>query len=132
MEYQRVYRRRYMGLLLFMLMGDRMCSEKDQVFVDGTQQGGLIDRQCNRLMPWDFITDYFNRKKGALLSPMQVRERLDQELKVQSPGRYQPAKTVVKTIAADRRYYKLASGDILDMESKTIINRESLQALLNY
>ncbi len=49
-----------------------------------------------------------------------------------SQCRYQPAKIEVKTIRADRRYYKLASGDILDMESKTIINRESLQALLNY
>ena len=46
-------------------------------------------------------------------------------------GRYRPAIIVVKTIEADQRYYKLASGNILDMESKTIINRDSLQALLD-
>ncbi len=48
-----------------------------------------------------------------------------------SQGRYQPAKIEVKTYRADQRYYKLANGDILDMESKTIINRGLLQALLN-
>ena len=46
-------------------------------------------------------------------------------------SRYRPALIVVKTTKADQRYYKLASGNILDMESKTIINRDSLQVLLD-
>ena len=48
-----------------------------------------------------------------------------------SQGRYQPAKITVLSKQAEKRYYRLYNGDILDLETKTIINRESLLELLD-
>ncbi len=107
-----------------------MDSKKDQYFVDGTQEGGLVDRSSNRLMPWSFIMDYF-RAAGPTLSKTEVRERFDRELKVQSSGRYRTARITVKMRTADKRYYKLHTGDILDIQSKTILDGETLKALLD-
>lgn len=45
--------------------------------------------------------------------------------------RHEPAKIEVLTCRAVKRYYKLEKGDILDIDTKTIINRDSLKALLD-
>ncbi len=45
-------------------------------------------------------------------------------------GRYQPAKSKALSSVADKRYYKLHNGDILDLNTKTILDRDSLKALL--
>ncbi len=44
---------------------------------------------------------------------------------------YQPAKIEVLSKQAVKRYYRLYNGDILDLDTKTIINRESLLELLD-
>ena len=50
---------------------------------------------------------------------------------VKCRSQYQPAKITVLSKQAEKRYYRLYNGDILDLETKTIINRESLLELLD-
>ena len=45
-------------------------------------------------------------------------------------SRYQPAKLIVSR-PADAMYYRLSNGDILNMESKTILNRDALLKMLH-
>ncbi len=45
--------------------------------------------------------------------------------------RYQPVEIKVLTSKADKRYYKLHNGDILDLDTKTILDRTGLIALLD-
>ena len=46
-------------------------------------------------------------------------------------SRYRPAKSAVLATPTDKRYFKLHNGDILDTESKTILNWEALRSLLD-
>ena len=113
-----------------MLKGDRMCVKTDSCFIDGAQFGGLVDRPSSRMMPWSHITEYFNRKDGALLLPNDLQERIDRTFKSQyqpAKRQSQPAKLRTK---ADKRYYRLYDGNILDTESKTILNRDVLIAIM--
>ena len=118
-----------------MLKGERMCSEKDQVFIDETQGGGLVDRSCSRLMPWDYIGDYFSMG-GIDLSKTEVKERLDRAMKTAKTTRpFNPI--TFKNNHKEKlsrpnksRYLELSNRDIYDVDSNTIISRKALQALL--
>ena len=48
-----------------------------------------------------------------------------------SRRRYQPVEIKILTSKADKRYYKLHNGDILDLDTKTILDRQSLRTLLD-
>ncbi len=48
-----------------------------------------------------------------------------------SQGRYQPAKITTLSRPAENRYYKLHNGDILDIQTKTILSRDVLKQLLD-
>lgn len=46
-------------------------------------------------------------------------------------SRYRPAQSKPSITPANKRYYKLHNGDILDIDSKTILDRQALEVLLN-
>ena len=48
-----------------------------------------------------------------------------------SQCRYEPVEIKVLTSKADKRYYKLHNGNILDLDTKTILDRTGLTALLD-
>ena len=50
---------------------------------------------------------------------------------VHSQDRYRPVEIKVLTSKADKRYYKLHNGNILDLDTKTILDRTGLTALLD-
>ena len=108
-----------------------MCCKTDSCFIDGAQFGGLVDRPSGRLMPWSFIVKYFSRISGMKLTPEDLQERIDRTFNVPSQGRYQPVIIKVLTSKADKRYYKLRNGNILDLDTKTILDRTGLTALLD-
>ena len=108
-----------------------MCCKTDSCFIDGAQFGGLVDRPLGRLMPWDFIMGYFSRAAGTKLTPGDLQERIDRTFNVPSSGQYQPVKITVLSREAEKRYYKLHNGDILDLDTKTILDRQLLRTLLD-
>jgi len=108
-----------------------MCCKTDSCFIDGAQFGGLVDRPLGRLMPWSFIEIYFRLLRGKKLTPEDLQERIDRTFDVSSQGRYQPVEIKVLTSKADKRYYKLHNGNILDLDTKTILDRTGLTALLD-
>lgn len=124
-----------------------MCVSTDSIFIDGSQFGGLVDCQARLFLPW-YLLDPIIKTHGLKIGPEDLKERHDRifepvkskQEKTDCPvcrpirgrpsSRYRPAKNDSLARKADRRYYKLASGNILDIESKTILNREALKALL--
>ena len=60
---------------------------------------------------------------------IEAMEKIKRERESQS--RYRPAKITVLSRVAEKRYYKLYNGDILDLDSKTILDRTGLIALLD-
>ena len=110
LEYKRICYRRSFNVYRVMLKGDRMKHIKGEIEAMEKIKRGRESQSREK----------YCGKCGEFIC--RCRD---------SQGRYQPAKIEVKTYRADQRYYKLANGDILDMESKTIINRGLLQALLN-
>ncbi|KKL26838.1 hypothetical protein LCGC14_2391270, partial [marine sediment metagenome] len=103
----------------------------DSCFIDGAQFGGLVDRPSSRLMSWSFIESFFNRKAGSHIFPHEMKERIDRTFNVPSSGQYQPVKITVLSREAEKRYYKLHNGDILDLDTKTILDRQLLRTLLD-
>ena len=103
-----------------------MCSETDQVFIDGAQGGGLVDRGCGRLMPWEFILEYFDMG-GVDLSTTEVRERHDRAMQPAKPNKGRSFKYAVPNT---KRYLKLHNGDIYDVDSNTVLNRLELLTML--
>ena len=130
MEYKRISNRRCINIYRIMLKGDRMCCKTDACFVDGAQWGGLVDRPSSRLMPWSFIADYF-RAAGPTLTSEDMQERIDRTFGL-SQDRYRPAKikTIKVALKADCRYYKLFDGNILDLQTKTILIRSGLLKMM--
>lgn len=134
-----------------------MCCKTDACFIDGAQFGGLVDRPSGQMMPWHFITEYFNKKEGAVLSRNDVQERMNRtfglsqsrskgesmkyectykkecadKIKWPSENRYEPAQIQSITRPVDQRYYKLFDGDVLDMETKTILVRSDVLKLMD-
>ena len=121
-----------------------MCCKTDSCFIDGAQFGGLVDRPLGRLMPWDFIMGYFSNAGGKKLTPEDLQERIDRTFNVpvdcpvcrpirgRSRGRYEPVKNKQIHIStkAKNRYYKLDDGNIIDIETKTILLKQGLLELM--
>ena len=106
-----------------------MCCKTDSCFIDGAQFGGLVDRPSGRLMPWSFITTYFQKKEGVSLSPGDLHERIGRTFNVPSLGRYQPVESTVSSVNK-RKYLKLYNGDIYCVETNTVLNRHTLLELM--
>ena len=121
------------GLVLFMFMlrkGESMCAPTDVIFIDGCQSGGIIDRQSRRFLSWNRLENALH-STGIVLPPENVKERHDRTFRL-SESRYQTYKNTVPGISRPNtaRYLKLHSGNIIDTETNTVIDREALLQLM--
>ena len=117
MEYQRVYRRRTLCLLLFMLKGEIMktgegCQES---FNTGLEEANAW---------WEKHT------AGCVKCSIGYRGRFQRRYRPASK-KPEPAKSTVLARPTDNRYFKLHDGNILDTENKMILSGEVLKELLN-
>ncbi len=111
-----------------------MYTPTDVVFIDGCQSGGAIDRSRRLFLPWDAL-DWAFVRGGVEISPEDIKERHDRTFQTPEPAkeRFEPANStnnpaVTKTT---QRYYKLHCGNVIDIETKTILNREALLKILD-
>ena len=103
-----------------------MCAPTDVVFIDGCQSGGAIDRSSRLFLPWDAL-DWAFVCGGVEISPEDIKERHDRTFKRPEPVKGKP---ILISRKAENRYYQLTSGDIIDLNTKTILYREGLLKLM--
>ena len=122
------------GFYDFMLKGESMCVSTDNVFIDGCQFGGVIDRSTRLFLSWDDL-DLAFRCSGVSVSPEDIKERHDRTFNLPEPVKeqFEPASSTNNpvTTKATQRYYKLHCGNVIDIETKTILNRDTLLKILD-
>ena len=96
------------GLVLFIIMLKEESMKQDRFYLDGSQSGGLIDQDTGKIVLWPVLLKLLDTVKS----------------------RYRPVESTVLTKKADKKYYKLYNGDILDLDTKTILDQDSLKAMI--